>query len=79
MKAKYGIISIMVVCFCALSFCALPAQAELITIEIEAVVDGVGDPDGYLEGQISPGDIITGFYTYESTTPDSIPSATVGH
>jgi len=50
-----------------------PARAELITIEIEAVVDGVLDEGNYLEDQISPGDIITGYYTYDSDTPDSNP------
>jgi len=64
-----------------LAFYALPAEAALVTIEIEAVVDYVEDKgpgDGYLEGKISPGDIITGTYTYDSDTPDSNPSATVG-
>jgi hypothetical protein len=58
---------------CALSFCAQPAQATLITIQIEGVVDSVLDEGNYLEGKIKPGDAITGFYTYESTTPDSSP------
>jgi len=74
---KRGIISIMVVC--TLAFCALPAEAALVTIEIEAVVDYVEDDAGHLEGKINPGDIITGSYTYDSSTPDSIPSyPTVG-
>lgn len=60
-------------------FFALPANAALIKIEIEAVVDSVLDDGNYLEGRINPGDIITGFYIYESTTPDSNPSSTVGH
>jgi hypothetical protein len=52
----------------------------LITIEIEAVVDSVMDDGNYLEGKINPGDTITGFYIYESTTPDSSPLDTVvGH
>jgi len=60
---------------------ACSARGELITIEIEAVVDTVEDDgpgDGYLDGQISVGDIITGHYTYESTTPDTNPSDQVG-
>jgi len=56
----------------------LPARAELITIAIEATVDIVEDYGDYLEGQISPGSIITGYYTYESTTPDTNPSGLVG-
>jgi hypothetical protein len=74
---KRGIIMIII---CALYFCAQRAQATLITIQIEGVVDSVSDDYGYLEGKIKPGDIITGFYTYESTTPDSSPlDPIVGH
>jgi hypothetical protein len=61
---------------------SVQANAELITIEIEAVVDSVKDDgpgDGWLDGQISVGDIITGYYTYESTTADTNPSDYVGH
>jgi len=59
--------------FCGLISCPAPAEATLITIEIEAVVDSVGDPHGYLQGKIKAGDMIRGFYVYESTTPDSSP------
>jgi hypothetical protein len=76
MKAK-KIISIVMV-MCGLAFWPLPAEGTLITIEIEAVVDAVEDVGNYLEGKINPGDTITGFYIYESTTPDSNPSASVG-
>jgi hypothetical protein len=55
-----------------------PVLAYPVTIYIEAVVDSVGDSGNYLEGKISPGDIITGYYTYESTTPDSNPSVSLG-
>ncbi len=76
MKTK--IVSIMAAWFCAISFCAKPAEATLITIEIEAVVDYVGDPYNYLEGKIKVGDIISGFYTYGSSSPDTNPSPSVG-
>ncbi len=56
-----------------------PAQAALITIEIEAIVDSVDDKDNYLEGQISPGDTITGFYIYDTDTPDTSPYSYIGH
>lgn len=75
MKVK-KILTIMVVCFSGQIFWPAPAQAALITIEIEAVVDSVedrGPGDGYLEGKIKAGDMIRGFYVYESTTPDSSP------
>lgn len=54
------------------------AQATLVTIQIEAIVDSVDDPFGYLEGTISPSDIITGSYTYDLSTPDTNPSLYVG-
>jgi len=59
--------------FCALALSATGARAAVITIQIEAIVDTVWDDGNYLEGKIEPGDMITGFYVYESTTPDSSP------
>ena len=77
---KHAISPIMIAVIFALAFCVPSARAALITIEITAEVDSVRDEDNYLEGRINPGDIITGTYTYESTTPDSNPSSTVeGH
>jgi hypothetical protein len=72
---KRGIITIMI---CAVSFCAQPAQATLITIQIEAVVDSVWDGGNYLEGKIKVGDTITGSYTYDSDMPDSAPETWLG-
>jgi len=57
---------------------ASPVQAEIIRIAIEATVDWVNDPCDYFEGNISPGDIITGTYTYDSATTDSNPLPTGG-
>jgi len=67
---KTRIVSIMAACFCVISFCAKPVKATLITIEIEAVVHGVHDPDNHLEGRVNVGDLITGTYTYDTDTPD---------
>jgi hypothetical protein len=76
-RTKVGIIAVILLLG---SFWPGVAEGYWITIEIEAVVDGVDDPDGYLGGQVNPGDIITGSYTYESTTPDSTPlDPIVGH
>ncbi len=73
---KGATISIII---CMLALSVPPAEAALITIKIEAEIDSVNDPYNLLEGQINPGDIIIGAYTYESTTPDSSPSyPTVG-
>jgi len=52
--------------------------AEPISINITAEVALVDDPGDTLGGVISVGDIITGTYIYESTTPDSNPLPTVG-
>jgi len=59
-------------------FSAAAAKAALITIAIEATVDYVRDEYNTLEGRISVGDVITGTYTYESTTVDTNPSSDVG-
>lgn len=54
------------------------AHAALVTIQIEAVVDSVQDEGDYLEGKITPGDIITGSYTYDLSAVDSNPSSSIG-
>jgi len=65
---------VWVVGVCLLALVAPLANAELVTINIEGVVDTVED-DGYcLEDQIHVGDIITGWYTYDTATPDTNPS-----
>jgi len=66
--------AILILLIIAFGFCFAPkADGAVVTISIEAVVDTVEDEGNYLEGQILPGNIITGYYTYESTTPDSNP------
>ncbi len=77
MKAKV----ILIVVLCAVALCPKPAQAYLITIGLTAEVyevEDYGSGDGWLDGKINPGDIITGYYTYESTTSDSSSSTTSG-
>jgi len=73
MKPK-KIIAIMAVTMWGLFLWLVPANAKLITIEIEAEVDFVDDDLGVLEGKINVGDIISGWYTYDTSTPDSVPS-----
>jgi len=66
--------AILILLIIAFGFCFAPkADGAVVTISIEAVVDTVEDEGNYLEGQILPGNIITGYYTYESTTPDTNP------
>ena len=54
------------------------ANAQVITIGIEAVVKDVEDDDNHLEGRIKPGDLITGSYTYNTLTPDANPNGDTG-
>jgi len=67
-----------VVGVCLLALAAPLANAELVTIHIEGVIDTVEDDGYYLEDQIHVGDIITGWYTYDTDTPDTNPSGNVG-
>jgi hypothetical protein len=77
MKAKIASFLLLGAVFLAF---ALPANGYPVTIYIEAVVDTVQDSGNYLEGKISAGNLITGYYIYESTTPDSSPAdPVVGH
>jgi hypothetical protein len=74
---KRGTMLLIAAGVCLLAFQSQRADATLITISIEAEVDSVEDLGNYLEGRINPGDIITGTYTYESTTPDTNPSESI--
>ena len=60
----------------ALLICFGPAvcRAAVIKIGLTGLVDYVNDPYNLLEGGVTGGDPITGFYTYDSETPDSEPS-----
>lgn len=71
MRRESKISFLVIAILCGLVLWAAPAEARLITIEIEAEVDSVWDEGNYLEEKIGPGDMIRGFYVYESTTPDS--------
>ncbi len=70
---KYAIISILAVILLA-GF----VNAEIVQINIEAEVTSVDDSGNYLEGNINVGDTITGYYIYDTETPDSNPSESVG-
>jgi hypothetical protein len=73
MLMKRSVLTIIAI-VCAVAFFTPKADAAMITIEIEAVVSYVEDTGNYLEGKIGLGSIITGYYTYESTTQDSSPA-----
>jgi len=57
----------------ALALWTSPLHAETITINISATVDWVDDTGNALDGQMNVGDVITGTYTYDNTTPDVEP------
>jgi hypothetical protein len=50
--------------------------AESVIVNFTGVVTRVDDPDAILPGSIMASTPVTGSYTYESTTPDSIPADT---
>lgn len=49
------------------------ALADPVTVNLSATVTSVFDAQGYLHGAIQRGTLVTGSYTFESTTPDSVP------
>jgi hypothetical protein len=56
----------------------MPVRAELIKIGLAGQVDYIDDPYSLLENGVHQGDSITGFYIYDSETPDSDPSIYIG-
>ena len=58
--------------------CGGLVRAEYITIAISGQVTKVSDQYNNFGGQISIGDVITGTYTYHSTTFDSDPASDMG-
>ncbi|NQT52616.1 PEP-CTERM sorting domain-containing protein [bacterium] len=65
-----------------LAFLLLPilASAVPITFDLVGQVDSVSDPAGILAGAgvpVAVGDTFTGSYTFESTTPDGNPAASL--
>ena len=71
-KAENLIVAVVV-----LTLCAASASAEIIEIGLTDNVTYIDDQGGLLGGQIAIGDIITGSYTYDTSTPDSNPLSTV--
>jgi hypothetical protein len=54
------------------------AKPKSVTVNITAVVDLVNNSDGLPIGDIKPGDVITGSYTYNPKTKDIDPSHEAG-
>jgi hypothetical protein len=55
-----------------------PIKAEIIQIGLTGLVDYVDDPYNLLGSGVTEGAQITGFYIYDSETPDSEPSVEFG-
>ncbi len=54
-----------------------PAQAAPVTFQFTVTIDKLEDPGGGLfGGPLKVGDKVQGYFTYETTTPDSEPDAT---
>jgi len=50
-----------------------PAHAYPVTFRFSGTIDGIGDPDGLLDGTIVVGTPFAGSYTFESTMTDDLP------
>jgi len=72
MRKKISIILMMLFGVCSSGW------AEIITIGIEGVVDSIDDSGNLLEGNINTGDSVTGWYKYDTATPDSNIQSHVG-
>ncbi|MHC4084688.1 MAG: PEP-CTERM sorting domain-containing protein [Planctomycetota bacterium] len=75
MIKKAEILIILFVVFCLWTG---SLRAELIAIDLTAEVIYISDLADLLEGKVHVGDIITGSYSYDSDTPDSSPSSSLG-
>ena len=75
METKVKILLLAVVVF---ALVAGSAQATIVTIALTGEVTYLRDPDNLLGGQINIGDVITGSYTYDTSTPDTNPRSGVG-
>jgi hypothetical protein len=77
MKRSSNLVVLLLSSILAAGF-PMEADAEPVSIAITAEVAEVDDTRGYLGGAINVGDVITGMYVYESTTPDTQSLPTVG-
>lgn len=64
---------------CCILTMGLPAtcSAEMVTVELTAEVTHVRDLNNLLGGQVQVGNVISGQYIYETTTPDTHPEPTI--
>jgi hypothetical protein len=71
MKARARNLVLVVV---VLALWGMSASAAIIEIGLTAEITYIDPYDEWLNEQFDIGDIITGSYTYDSSTPDSLPS-----
>ena len=73
-----GMARIVAVAFVVLGLSVGVLDAGIVEISLTAEITLIRDPGGEFDGQLQIGDIMTGSYKYDSTTPDSNPLLTVG-
>jgi hypothetical protein len=80
-KSRLAVLTVGVTLLVA-GLLAAPSSAATkptsVTISLTAVVDIVDNPNGVPVGDIAPGDVITGSYTYNPKTNDINPSKEAG-
>ena len=69
---------IMIGACAGLALMSNAANAEIVTINVSATVNYVDDIANVLGNQVAVGDVITGSYSYDTTTIDSDPSPEFG-
>lgn len=77
MKLNYKSATILGAALLAASF-AMPSQAAPVCVNISAKVTMIQDFNGILTGKVKVGDKVTGSYTYDSATPNSSTTPTLG-
>lgn len=71
--SRWKITGVTVAWIVAATAHATPAYATLITFEYAGEITGVLDNDNLLGGAVNVGTLFSGSFTFESTTPDSLP------
>lgn len=65
---RIGLVAMLLTCLLA---AAEQASAAMMRWEFAGVVNGVHDPADFFEGNLQPGDPFSGYYEFDSNTPDS--------
>lgn len=65
---RIGLVAILLTCLLA---AAEQASAAIMRWEFAGVINGLHDPADFFEGNLQVGDPFTGYYVFDSNTPDS--------